>query len=121
MSFAADQPARSELLDIHAVIDRVERELKSRFGLEAVIHLDPLDENDPRASRLRLFATEAARELDPSAAVHDLQWVGEGEVSFDVVVPYTLALSDEEVRAALEEKLRKREPGLAAVIGVDRA
>ena len=121
MSVHAEVPARSELPDIHAVIDRIERELERRFGLEAVIHLDPVDEDDPRASRLLLVATEAARELDPRATVHDLRWVGEGEVSFDVVVSYELSLSDGEVRAALEKKLRLKEPGLVPVIGVDRA
>ena len=42
-------------------------------------------------------------------------------MSFDVVVSYEVALSDGEVRAALEEKLRRREPGLIPVIGVDRS
>ena len=121
MSVHAEVPAHSELLEIHAVIDHIERELKSRFGLEAVIHLDPLDEDDPCFSRLLLVAAEAARELDPSATVHDLRCGEEGEVSFDVVVSYEVALSDDEVRAALEKKLRDREPGLIPVIGVDRA
>ena len=121
MSVHAEVPARSELRSIHAVIDHIERELGSRFGLEAVIHLDPLDGDDPRASCLLLAATEAAREIDPCATVHDLRRVGEGEVSFDVVVSYEVALSDGEVRAALEEKLRAREPGLTPVIGVDRS
>ena len=121
MSVHAEVSARSELLEIHAVIDRIERELADRFSLEAVIHPDPLDEDDPRASHLLLIATQAARELDSAATVHDLRRVGEGEVSFDVVVPYALALSDDEVRAALEKKLRRREPGLVPVIGVDRA
>ena len=120
MSVHAEVPARSELLEIHAVIDHIERELADRFALEAVIHLDPLEEGDPRASHLLLVATQAVRELDSAATVHDLRWTGE-EVSFDVVVSFTLDLSDEEVRAALEEKLRRREPGLVPVIGVDRA
>ena len=67
------------------------------------------------------MAAQAARELDGAATVHDLRWAGDGEVFFDVAVPYALALSDDEVRAALEEKLRSREPGLIPVIGVDRA
>ena len=121
MSVHAEVPARSELLEIHAVIDHIERELADRFALEAVIHLDPLDGDDPRAAHLLLVARAAARELDSAATVHDLRCGGEGEVFFDVAVPYALALSDGEVRAALEEKLRRREPGLIPVIGVDRA
>ena len=121
MSVHAEVPARSELTEIHAVIDRIERELADRFGLEAVIHLDPVDGDDPRASHLLLLATEAAREIDPFATVHDLRCGGEGEVAFDVVVSYEVALSDGEVRAALEKRLRAKEPGLAPVIGVDRS
>ena len=120
MSVHAEVPAHSALVDIHAVIDHIERELGARFGLEAVIHLDPVDEGDPRTARLAVLALALAREIDPAATVHDLRCSGD-EVSFDVVVPYEVALADNQVRAALEEKLRAREPGCRPVIGVDRS
>ena len=120
MSVHTEVPAHSELVDIHAVIDHIERELGERFALEAVIHLDPVDENDPRTAHLLLVAEEAAREIDPSATVHDLRCSGD-EVAFDVVVPYEVELTDAQVRAALEEKLRAKEPGCRPVIGVDRS
>lgn len=120
MSVHAEVPARSALMDIHAVIDHIERELGARFGLEAVIHLDPVDEGDPHTVRLGLLAMELAREIDPAATVHDLRCDG-NEVAFDVVVPYEVALTDGEVRAAMEEKLRAREPECRPVIGVDRS
>ena len=120
MSVHAEVPAHSALVDIHAVIDHIERELGARFGLEAVIHLDPVDEGDPRTARLAVLALALAREIDPAATVHDLRCSGD-EVAFDVVVPYEVALADNQVRAALEEKLRAREPGCRPVIGVDRS
>lgn len=47
MSVHAEVPADGSLVELHDVIDRAERELKERFGLEAVIHLDPVEMGDP--------------------------------------------------------------------------
>lgn len=121
MSVHAEVPADGSLVELHDVIDRAERELKGRFGLEAVIHLDPVDAGDPCSDRLRALAEELARELDSAATIHDFRRGGGGEVSFDVVVPYDVALSDRQVREALAEKLARREPDCRPSIGVDRS
>ncbi len=121
MSVHAEVPARSGLVEVHDVIDHIERELGERFGLEAVIHLDPVEPEDPYTRRLLSLASQAARELDPAATIHDLRRTPEGEVSFDVVAPYDVTLTDEEVRAALTRRLEELEPGLRPVIGVDRS
>ena len=121
MSVHAEVPADGSLVELHAVIDRAERELKERFGLEAVIHMDPAERGDPRSDRLRALAEELAREIDPAATVHDFRRNGDGQVAFDVVVSYDVALSDREVRQALTEKLLAREPACAPAIGVDRS
>lgn len=121
MSVHAEVPADGSLVELHAVIDQAERELGSRFGLEAVIHLDPVEQGDPRSNRLRALAEELARELDSAATVHDFRCGGDGQVAFDVVVPYDVPLSDGEVRDALTEKLLTREPDCRPAIGVDRS
>jgi len=96
MSVHAEVPADGSLVELHDVIDRAERELEARFGLEAVIHLDPVETGDPWADRLRALAEELAREIDPAATIHDFRLGEGGEVSFDVVVPYDVALTDGE-------------------------
>ena len=121
MSVHAEVPADGSLVELHAVIDRAERELKERFGLEAVIHLDPVEQGDPRSDRLLALAEGLARELDPAATVHDFRCGGDGQVAFDVVVPYDVPLSDGEVREALTEKLLAREPDCRPAVGVDRS
>ncbi len=121
MSVHAEVPADGSLVELHDVIDRTERELKERFGLEAVIHMDPVERDDPHSNRLHALAEELAREIDPAATLHDFRRGGDGQVAFDVVVPYDVALSDEEVRAALTEKLLARAPECRPAIGVDRS
>ena len=121
MSVHAEVPAGGTLMELHDVIDRAERELEARFGLEAVIHMDPVERGDPRSDRLRALAEGLTRELDPAAAIHDFRLDGQGRLSFDVVVPYGAALSDEEVRALLEEKLSAAEPDCRPRVRVDRS
>ena len=121
MSIHAEVPAGGSLVELHEVIDRAERELESRFGLEAVIHMDPVERGDPRSDRLRALAEALAQEIDPTATVHDFHLSGEDRMAFDVVVPYDVALSDQEVREALTGRLLEREPGCRPAIGVDRS
>ena len=56
MSVHAEVPADGSLVALHDVIDRTERELGARFGLEAVIHMDPVAPDNPRNHRLRALA-----------------------------------------------------------------
>lgn len=121
MSVHAEVPADGSLVALHDVIDRTERELGARFGLEAVIHMDPVERGDPRQERLRALVEELAQEIDPAATVHDFRCGEGGEISFDVVASYGVALSDDEVRGALTEKLLEREPGCRPSIVVDRS
>ncbi len=121
MSVHAEVPADGSLVELHEVIDRAERELAQRFGLEAVIHLDPVETGNPLLNRLRTAAGELARELDAAATVHDVRLAPDGQLLFDVVVPYDVALSDQQVRDTLTEKLLAREPDCRPLIGVDRS
>ena len=121
MSVHAEVPADGSLVALHGVIDRAERELEARFGLEAVIHLDPVERGDPRLERLRALAEALARELDAAATIHDFRLDEGGQISFDVVVPYDAALSDSEARQVLSQKLAAQVPDCRPVITVDRS
>ena len=121
MSVHAEVPADGSLVALHSVIDRAERELADRFGLEAVIHLDPVERGDPRLERLRALAEALARELDAAATIHDFRLDEGGQISFDVVVPYDAALSDSEARQILSQKLADQVPDCRPVITVDRS
>ena len=123
MSVHAEVPEDSSFAAIHGVVDHIERELKERFGLDAVIHMDPVGTDDPQIRRLRELAEGAVRELHPTATVHDFRAEGADamDLRFDAVIPYEVELTDEEIRAALTEKLREREPRCRPDIGVDRS
>ena len=123
MSVHAEVPADGSLVTLHEVIDHIERELTERFGLEAVIHMDPVAEDDPDARRLRQLTERLVHEVGPAATIHDLRRAGAdgNELAFDVVVPYGVSLTDEQIRDALTRRLLEAEPDSRPLIRVDRS
>lgn len=104
MSVHAEVPASSDFLEAHDVIDHVERELKEKFHLEAVIHMDPVVGDDPKAAALRERVEELARAIHPGITIHDFR-VTAGplltNVIFDAVVPYEYQHPDGQIAAEL--------------------
>ncbi len=119
VSFHVEVPANSDLVEIHSMIDHIEREIDEKFGIEAVIHMDPVC-SDCKCGEMRDLAEQAAKSIDPSATIHDLQ-VESGadgrKVFFDIVIPFGLEMSDDEAR----EKARAfmAEQGVDAEINID--
>lgn len=124
MSVHAEIPAQSDMLEVHDVIDHIERELAERFRLEAVIHMDPIQIGNPQVDGLRALTARLAREIDPSLTVHDFRITAgplHTNLIFDVVVPYDVPLTDEQVKERLAQMLAAENSTYHAVIGVDRS
>ena len=63
MSLHAEVPADSDFLEIHDIIDHIERELHAKHHIDAVIHTDPVVA-DERTDALRAQVARLAREID---------------------------------------------------------
>lgn len=123
MSLHAEVPANADLLEVHDVIDHIERELKAKHHIETCIHMDPVV-RDGRTEALRLQTAELARGIDPILTIHDFRVTAgpiHTNVLFDVVVPYGFRLSDEEVRGTLSLELKKLSDRYFPVIQVDHS
>ena len=124
MSVHAEVPCDCDVMEVHDVIDHTERELEKAFGIEAVIHMDPVQIGNPRVDALRSQTAELAREVDPALTIHDFR-ITDGpqftNLIFDVVVPYDVSISDHEVKQALADKLAAVDQRYHAVIDIDRS
>ena len=125
MSVHAEVDAGADLLEIHDVIDAAERELKRRFRLEAVIHMDPVVTDDPQTARLRERTEELARNIDPSASVHDFRVTAgplHTNLIFDMVVPYSVRETDRALREKIQALATERMgENFYTVVQIDRA
>ena len=102
MSLHAEVPADGDFLELHDVIDHIERELKARHHVETCIHMDPVV-RDGRTEALREQVADIVRGVDPVLTIHDFR-ITAGPIHtnllFDVVVPYGFRLSDSQLRSA---------------------
>ena len=123
MSFHAEVPADGNFLELHDLIDHIERELKAKHHIEAVIHMDPVV-CDERTSQLREQVAALAREIDPALTIHDFRITpgpSHTNLIFDVLVPYGFRLTDGQVRSQLGQRVKELSDRYYPVIQVDRS
>ena len=124
MSFHAEVPLGTDIMEAHDAIDHIERELRETFGIETSIHMDPIDMDDERTAKVRGQVTELVRAIEPQMNIHDFRMT-KGPVCtnliFDVVVPHKCTLSDEEVRQRIERAVRALDSSYYVVLQIDRA
>lgn len=125
MSLHAEVPAEGSVLELHDMIDNIERELMEKFNCEAVVHMDPVASNDEQTERLKVITRGILDGIDPGLKMHDFRIVPgptHTNVIFDIVVPFKYSMQDAELKAAISDKLSKETGGhCCAVINVDRS
>lgn len=118
----AEMDANEPPLDAHDQLDHIEQEAMRQLGIHLVIHYDPIPEGGEWAAYRRL-AKECAFQITPDATLHDLRildYQGKRKLAFDLAVPYTLPISDEEILRRLRESLRLGGCSLPTEIQIDR-
>ena len=120
VTFHAEVPADGNLMETHEMIDHVEREIHEKFGIEAVIHMDPIVV-DGDTEEMRELVESVVNEISPEATVHDLriaEWDKIHNVYFDVILPYGLGSTDEEIAQKIKDEIKEKS-GFNAVLHID--
>jgi len=123
LSLHAEVPASGDILELHDVVDALERQLNEELGCLATIHLDPVVTKDSRALQLKGQVEERVQNIYPQAAIHDFRvvWgVTHSNILFDVAAPFSLKDSDVEIRRRITQQVQALDPSFRLVLTVDR-
>lgn len=123
ISLHTEVPGDGDIFKIHDLIDRIENELHEKLGCEAVIHMDPIEVNNKIVNEMKVIVAELVKRVDSEITIHDFRMVvGDTHTNliFDVVVPYSVKLDNEEVCTKIQEKISEYNPSYFAVIHVDK-
>ena len=108
--------ATMDLVEAHDLIDKIEREVGRKLGVELVAHVDPRDEKETALEeQIRALLSDAF----PTLSVHDFRLTEEGErprVCFDAEIPYESPITADEILPLL----RSFAPEYEYVVNVDR-
>lgn len=119
-----EMPATLDPLDSHKIIDQIEMDFLEEQKLHIVIHLDPVDTQDPLWGKIEKQVMDIAKNIDPEISVHGFRIVksaGGIRVLFDIAIPPDYETSDADLSKIFEEKLHAIDASYNVVITVDRS
>ncbi len=124
VSLHAEVPASGDILELHDVIDNIERELHEKLHVQAVIHMDPIVTDDETVDALRRQVAELVRQVEPRMTVHDLRVIRgttHTNLVFDAVLPLDAAITPAEAGRRIREKVAELDGDYYAVVTVEHS
>ena len=80
-------PADSNLVQIHEVIDRLEKSAEAQFSMQLVLHMDPVDVEDTQLEKLKRKVEMIVKSVDEHYTIHDFCLSDDGkQMFFDLVI-----------------------------------
>ena len=124
VSLHAEVPATMDIMDMHELIDQVERETARDLNLVLTIHMDPVNQDSEEYQKNYQEITQILNQFTEIISFHDLRIIGQGEkgnIIFDIVVKPGLAPAREQALVAqIINCVNEIHPQYGCVIDVDR-
>lgn len=121
-SVHVEVPADCDILVAHDNMDHIEREVLQKFGINLVVHMDPLVVNDERVQYLRNLTFETVKKFDSRLSIHDFRVV-EGpkqtNLIFDLVIPFDYETSQQELKNTIRSLMKEHDPRYSVVTTVE--
>ncbi len=112
-------PSEDNVMELHDMIDNIERGLENRFNCIATIHMDPVVTTSERVNELKSICLKIVKEIDSNFDIHDFR-MNEGtthaNLIFDVLMSYESKLTPEEVERLVSEKVKEYDGKLTAKV-----
>lgn len=123
ISLHAEVPSNGDIMELHDTIDNIERRLKDVLGCEAVIHMDPVVVDDDVTMRMKNLTGLIVKGIDEQLTMHDFRMVQgptHTNLIFDVVVPFTFKMTDNEVADLVRKRVGELPGNHFAVVNIDK-
>ena len=113
----------ADLVEVHEVVDTIEREIYEKLHILMTIHMDPIEQDNPQVNACRALVGQIIEEMQLGLSFHDFRMVA-GDSSckmiFDVVVPFGCKCKNQQLQDRIVEALRQHGEESQVVITFDR-
>lgn len=124
ISLHVEVPGNADIFEAHDEIDLIERTLKEKLNCEATIHMDPVVTDNEAITELKAVVVNLAKKIDESVTIHDFRMVSgptHTNLIFDIVVPFSIKMSDEEIKEEIGRLVSEYNSSYFTVVTVDKA
>lgn len=120
----AEVPFDIDLVEIHNIVDKIERKVKEELGVNLVIHMDPINEEDDEYLHIKQEVTEIALRIPKVLSIHDFRYTGletHKILIFEAVVDSrnTTAKEREAIEGILRSTLELKYPDTKIYLTID--
>lgn len=121
----AEIPADIDIMEIHNIIDRAEREISKEFNMHLVIHMDPICIMNDDIKEVYDFIDSLIKSTDKFISFHDFRVIigdDKNNLFFDVVINHSVVKKDEEITELvdfLKGEINKIYPEYNIILTVD--
>ena len=110
------------LFKSHDIADEVEHLVKTKFMLDATVHIDPIDVESPEYQELKEKITKIIRSIDETLSFHDLRIIKSSSgnrVSFDIALPIDYKCKKSDLAKKIREAINEIDKTYVVVINFD--
>lgn len=125
-SIHAEIPANIDIMTIHEVIDKAEREISDDLDIHLVIHMDPISVDSKEVSAIKHEINKIIKYNPIIKSMHDFRVVGSGEhrnLIFDIVVD-SINLDkiscEDELKSHIIDSVKEMYPNYNCIITIDK-
>lgn len=99
---------RWTLNQAHEVINQIEKAFREQLDVNLVCHIDPVAVQDAAFQEKRSGVEAIVANVDERLRMHDFRILSDQGLSFDLVVPKSVQLSDQELADTIRLKIHQR-------------
>ncbi len=125
VSLHAEMPYDIEVLEAHAIIDKIEQKLEKKLQYEATIHIDPVITDDEELVEAREMVEKIISEINEAWKIHDFRMVrgkkAHCNLIFDLVVESKDMIRAKEITFDMQKKIHEVNSHYYAVIKVEQS
>jgi len=102
--------AKGNILEIHDLVDLLEKKILTEMGIPITLHMDPVDHDNPQTLEYKQRISDILKGISDVLSLHDFRVVyGKTHTNliFDISVPSQLSMTDEEITSSIENSLKE--------------
>lgn len=113
MSIHVEVNCDVDVVTSHELVDKIETDIKEKYQIELVIHMDPIDPDNEETILILEKVQNALHVISKDLSLHDFRLVKEKKIKkaiFEIVIPFDFKMSKEAILNKLNE-VTALEPG----------
>lgn len=120
----AEVPSTVDIVEIHDVIDNVEKKISKELKIVICVHMDPIVVDDEEVDAYKALTKDILSALNNEYSFHDFKMVKgptHTNLIFDLVVPYDKKKTSAEILRELRNKFKEKDENINLVVTVEHS